>query len=83
MFFWDPGSEIRDGKKPGSGIRDKHPGSATLQVGMSTCIPTGCKTTRHTGTKLSIKGAAARLLQTLLNYNYYQFKRKTANWATV
>jgi hypothetical protein len=32
MFFGirDPGSEIRDGKKPGSGIRDKHPGSATL-----------------------------------------------------
>jgi hypothetical protein len=26
----DPGSGIRDGKKPGSGIRDKHPGSATL-----------------------------------------------------
>ncbi len=25
MFFG-----IRDGKKPGSGIRDKHPGSATL-----------------------------------------------------
>ncbi len=24
------GSGIRDGKKPGSGIRDKHPGSATL-----------------------------------------------------
>jgi hypothetical protein len=26
----DPGSGIRDGKKSGSGIRDKHPGSATL-----------------------------------------------------
>jgi hypothetical protein len=26
----DPRSGIRDGKKPGSGIRDKHPGSATL-----------------------------------------------------
>jgi hypothetical protein len=26
----DPGSGIRDGKKPRSGIRDKHPGSATL-----------------------------------------------------
>jgi hypothetical protein len=26
------GSEIRDGKKVGSGIRDKHPGSATLLV---------------------------------------------------
>jgi hypothetical protein len=24
------GSGIRDGKKPGSGIRDKHPGSVTL-----------------------------------------------------
>jgi hypothetical protein len=34
MFFGirDPGSEIRDGKKPGSGIRDKHPGSATLPL---------------------------------------------------
>jgi hypothetical protein len=34
MFFGirDPGSEIRDPgwEKPGSGIRDKHPGSATL-----------------------------------------------------
>ncbi len=28
MFFWDPASEI--GKKSGSKIRDKHPGSATL-----------------------------------------------------
>ncbi len=27
----DPGSGIRDGEKSGSGIRDKHPGSATLQ----------------------------------------------------
>jgi hypothetical protein len=26
----DPRSGIRDGKKSGSGIRDKHPGSATL-----------------------------------------------------
>jgi hypothetical protein len=32
MFFGirDPRSGIRDGKKTGSGIRDKHPGSATL-----------------------------------------------------
>jgi hypothetical protein len=34
MFFGirDPGSEIRDPgwEKPGSGIWDKHPGSATL-----------------------------------------------------
>jgi hypothetical protein len=30
--IWDPGSGIRDGKKSGSGIRDKHPGSATLIV---------------------------------------------------
>jgi len=30
--FWDPGSGIWDGKKSGSGIRDKHPGSATLQI---------------------------------------------------
>ncbi len=30
MLFMDPGSEIRDGQKSGSGIRDKHPGSATL-----------------------------------------------------
>jgi hypothetical protein len=30
-FLWlDPGSGIRDGKKSGSGIRYKHPGSATL-----------------------------------------------------
>jgi hypothetical protein len=32
--FWDPGWEkirIRDGKKSGSGIRDKHPASATLK----------------------------------------------------
>ena len=27
----DPGSGIRDVKKSGAGIRDKHPGSATLQ----------------------------------------------------
>jgi hypothetical protein len=34
MFFGirDPRSGIRDGKKSGSGIRDKHPGSATLVV---------------------------------------------------
>ncbi len=32
--FWirDPGSEIRDGKKSGFRIRDKHTGSATLVV---------------------------------------------------
>ncbi len=42
LLFLDPGSEIRDpgsgmGKNqdPGSGIRDKHPGSATLSVGIS------------------------------------------------
>ncbi len=29
----DPGSGIRDGLNSGSGIRDKHPGSATLVVG--------------------------------------------------
>jgi hypothetical protein len=36
MFFGirDPRSGIRDGKKPGSGIRDKHPGSATLLFSM-------------------------------------------------
>jgi hypothetical protein len=32
--FWDLGSGIRDGKKSGSGIRDKHPGSATLGLGL-------------------------------------------------
>ncbi len=39
LLFLDPGSEIRDpgsgmGKNqdPGSGIKDKHPGSATLVV---------------------------------------------------
>jgi hypothetical protein len=35
LRFLDPGSEIQDlgsvmGKKSGSGIRDKHPGAATL-----------------------------------------------------
>jgi hypothetical protein len=30
--FWDLGSGIQNGKKSGSGIRDKHPGSATLLV---------------------------------------------------
>jgi hypothetical protein len=29
------GSGIRDGKKSGSGIRDKHPGSATLKNSIS------------------------------------------------
>jgi hypothetical protein len=31
LLFFDLGSKIRDGMgKSGSGIRDKHPGSATL-----------------------------------------------------
>jgi len=32
LFGWirDPRSGIQDGEKSGSGIRDKHPGSATL-----------------------------------------------------
>ncbi len=36
----DPGSEIRDRQKPGYGIRDKHPGSATLKKSVSflTCF---------------------------------------------
>jgi hypothetical protein len=31
-YSLDPGSEIRDGKKSKSGIRDKHPGSAKLVI---------------------------------------------------
>jgi hypothetical protein len=39
----DPGSEIRDPgwEKPGSGIRDKHPGSATLIQNPLVTVPLG------------------------------------------
>ena len=35
----DPGSGIRDGEKSGSGIRGKHPGSATLPFGRTFSTP--------------------------------------------
>jgi hypothetical protein len=40
MRIRDPGSRIRDGKKldPRSGIRDKHPGSATLAERVANAI---------------------------------------------
>jgi hypothetical protein len=41
LLFLDPGSEIRDGKKSGSGIRDKHPGSATLLRSVQKSSPAG------------------------------------------
>jgi hypothetical protein len=31
LLLLNPGSKIRDKQKTGSGIREKHPGSATLQ----------------------------------------------------
>jgi hypothetical protein len=34
LLLLDPGSVIRDGKKSGSWIRDKHPRSATLHFGL-------------------------------------------------
>jgi hypothetical protein len=44
MFFGirDPRSGIRDGKKSGSGIRDKHPGSATLPFSFHFSSITSC-----------------------------------------
>ncbi len=41
--FRDPGSGIWDGQKSGSGIRDKHPGSATLLVSNLTLEERQCK----------------------------------------
>jgi hypothetical protein len=45
MFFgiWDPGSGIQDGKKSGSGIWDKHPGSATLATTLTAPVLLGLR----------------------------------------
>jgi hypothetical protein len=32
LLFLDPGSGMGKNQDPGSGIRDKHPGSATLKI---------------------------------------------------
>jgi hypothetical protein len=34
LLFWDPGSGMGKNQDPGSEIRDKHPGSATLDPGI-------------------------------------------------
>jgi hypothetical protein len=77
MRIQDPGSgmetvQIRDPgwKKVGSGIRDKHPGSATLILGHQTLDPDPESGLNQCGSQTMVKGTVSRdflLLVFLMN----------------
>jgi hypothetical protein len=71
MFFGirDPRSGIRDGKKPGSGIRDKHPGSSTLLKSLDLVVNSSfCSTCYFFSDEESVVSGEPRLKS--LKYEY-------------
>jgi hypothetical protein len=68
LLFLDPGFGIRDGLKSGSGIKDKHPGSATL-VRNRFFKNSGCDFNKARPNKNSHDGSCRKTLQIVYRYS--------------